>query len=49
MNDFKYEKGVLADFLGNNWALFLAFCEEFRIDGSRADAFVEHLKTEAGI
>ena len=43
----EYEKKVIADFLGNNWASFVAFADEFDIDEARCEEIANNLQQGA--
>lgn len=48
MEDFEFEMGVLADFIGENWQSFIDFVEEHGIDEARAEALTAALHQFAG-
>lgn len=48
LDDLSWEKGVVADFLGNHWRTFLDFCREFEVTEGMADAVLHRLEKEAG-
>ncbi len=44
----EFEKGLLSDFIGENWAKFLAFCEDRDLDEAQAEELSNKLDREAG-
>ena len=46
MGDFKY--GVLADFLGEHWALFVGFADQHGVSEDECEALIKALEQQAG-
>ncbi len=46
MGDFKY--GVLADFLGEHWALFVGFAKHYGVGEDECEALIKALREQAG-
>lgn len=42
----KFEYGLLNDFIGENWARFIAFCEERGVDESGAESLSSKLEKQ---
>lgn len=48
MEDFQFELSLLADFVGENWASFVAFMEARDADESGCDDLINRLEQLAG-
>ncbi len=44
----EFELGLLSDFIGEQWARFLSFCEERDIDEAQAEELNNKLDKAAG-